>query len=213
MNRPKRLKKSLRRSSLVRESKERILVVCEGEVTEVQYLNGLKQLFSALPVDVVPVGKGGTPEQVVDLALAKQAEAEDRAERANDGNLNFDQTWCLVDVDEHVRIPEALARARRAGVKAVVSNPCFELWLLYHYQDLQSTLHRAVLCEKLRNYIRGYDKHLPLDFPYDRHDLAKKRALRAAADHTATCSRGNNPSTNAWLLVEAIQRAGKTKER
>ncbi|AAZ54086.1 hypothetical protein Tfu_0048 [Thermobifida fusca YX] len=109
---------------------------------------------------------------------------------------------------------QALALGRREEVKVVVSNPCFELWLLYHFQELTSGVHRTVLLkEKLPKYLSGYNKRLPVNFPYAAHPKAKARALRAAPKHTETCHKGPNPSTTVWLLIDAIRNAGDAKRR
>ncbi|MDA2809207.1 RloB family protein [Nocardiopsis sp. RSe5-2] len=92
--------------------------------------------------------------------------------------------------------------------EVVVSNPCFEFWLLYHFQDLTSSVDRNVLCkEKLRRHFDGYAKHLPPDFPFGHHSEAKRRALRVADAPEDSGIIGPNPSTNVWLLIEAVRRA------
>jgi hypothetical protein len=36
--------------------------------------------------------------------------------------------------------------------------PCFELWLLLHYIEVQGALHRNQAYQRLRNYISTYEK-------------------------------------------------------
>lgn len=168
--------------------------------------------FGALPVEVETVGLGRDPLQVVQEAVNRRREARTNARRAKDSNLAFEAVWCLVDVDEHTRLEQALALGRQERIEVAVSNPCFELWLLYHFQDLASAIDRTVLSkEKLRRHLPGYDKRLPVGFPYGDHTKAKARALRAAPEHRETCRRGPNPSTTVWLLIEAIRQVGDTK--
>lgn len=210
MARPRRAKKDLSRRKPHREAKPRILVVCEGEVTEVGYLNGLKRHFEALPVDIVPIGEGHDPLRVVQRAVEEHDEAARSAKRLRDANLRFEEVWCLVDVDEHTRLRQAVDLAKREGIDAVVSNPCFELWLLYHFQDYTSSIDRFLLGrEKLCRHIGGYAKHLPKDFPFGAHEEAKRRALRVPDAPTSPCVIGPNPSTNAWLLIDAVRRGAK----
>ncbi|KUP97058.1 RloB family protein [Thermobifida cellulosilytica] len=214
MSRPRRLKRDLSRRTNTREAKPRVLVVCEGERTEVEYLKGVIAFFGALPVEVETVGLGRDPLQVVQEAVDRRREARIDARRAKDANLAFDEVWCLVDVDEHTRLDQALTLGRQEEIKVAVSNPCFELWLLYHFQDLASAIDRTVLSrEKLSKYLPGYDKHLPPGFPYSDHSKARARALRAAPEHRETCRKGPNPSTTVWLLIEAIRRVGGPKRR
>jgi hypothetical protein len=49
-----------------------------------------------------------------------------------------DEVWCVFDVDEHPKLAEARDQANANGIQLAVSNPCFELWLLLHFQE-----HRA----------------------------------------------------------------------
>ena len=36
--------------------------------------------------------------------------------------------------------------------------PCFELWLLLHFEDIQAALHRNEAEERLKRYLPDYDK-------------------------------------------------------
>lgn len=208
--RPGRVNRSLTRKSSTREPKRRILIVCEGEKTEVQYIEGLARHLGASPrVDIDPVGLGGEPLHVVRWAIDERKSTDRAAERAKDINLRYDEVWCLVDVDEHERLHQALDTARSHGVGLVVSNPCFEIWLLYHFQPFVSAIDRGSLSkEKLRKHIPGYTKTLPDDFPFDQHPVAMKHARSAAPEHDTPCVKGPNPSTNTWLLVRSIEKAG-----
>lgn len=53
-----------------------------------------------------------------------------QADRADDA---FDSCFCLVDVDAHNRLEEALALARGLGIKLLVSNVKFEVWLHWRF--------------------------------------------------------------------------------
>ena len=89
----------------------------------------------------------------------------------------------------------------------------FELWLLYHFQELTSGVHRTVLLkEKLPKYLSGTTNAFG-ELSYAAHPKAKARALRAAPKHTETCHKGPNPSTTVWLLIDAIRNAGDAKRR
>src|SRR5271156_3507691 len=123
----------LRRRRPFREVKRRILIICEGEVTEPKYFNDLRHLTrSLIELSIEP---GGTPKTLVERAVdLKKAAARD-AKRGKDENLKFDVVWCVFDVDEHPYLAEAQQQARVNGIKVAVSNPCFELWALLHFQE------------------------------------------------------------------------------
>ena len=48
--------------------------------------------------------------------------------------------WCclLLDVDQHTDLDECLREASRGGIKVLVSNLKFEVWLVWHITDLRS---------------------------------------------------------------------------
>lgn len=206
----KRAKPDLDRRRSTREAKPRLLVVCEGEVTEVDYLAGITGYFVSLPVTVEPLGLGADPYHVVRTAIDQRDEADKEARKTRDANRRFEEVWCLVDVDEHERLPDALRLASREAVNVAVSNPCFELWLLYHFQSYVSSVDRTLLQrKKLPRHLPGYGKRLPADFPYGEYERAERRALEACGELDRPTCKGPNPSTNVWLLVAAIQRIGR----
>lgn len=78
--------------------------------------------------------RGGVPKTVVELAVKLKKESEGQARRRRDVNLRYDHIWCVFDIDEHPFVPEARQQARDNRIDVAVSNPCFELWLLLHFQ-------------------------------------------------------------------------------
>jgi hypothetical protein len=97
--------------------------------------------------------------------------------------------------DERVKVP----------FEAVVSVPCFELWLLLHCEDVFAPLHRddavARLCAHLAGYSKGQGSHWRAT--RDRLDAATGRAESlVAAGHMA--EDGNQPYTNMHELVHRL---------
>ena len=73
---------SLRRRRPFREVRRRMLIVCEGEVTERHYFNDLRHLMRSLvELDIDP---GGTPKTLVERAVDVKKTAERAAKRARD---------------------------------------------------------------------------------------------------------------------------------
>ena len=112
----------------------RILIVCEGEVTEPRYFRDLgNRVRTGLEVKVV--GPVGVPWTVVSEAIRLSAEARRAAKREQDRFLLYDEIWCVFDRDDHPRVNESINRAKAHGLSVALSNPCFELWILLHFQD------------------------------------------------------------------------------
>jgi hypothetical protein len=193
---------SLYRPSAFRNQKPLILIVSEGTVTEEQYFRRVRAFFRASSVQVATCDVetlGRDPVSVVKRAIKKR----DSAQIENDAQYN--QVWCVVDVDEHQNLAEALELAKQNSIKVAITNPCFELWLLWHYQDHNSYISTQAVQRKLKKIIRDYDKDLPANFPYRACEEAKKRALTQGREtHTQLLV---NPGATTWLVVDAIKLA------
>lgn len=125
------------------------------------------------------------------------------AAKSQDPNDHFDQVWCVFDIDEHLKIPDARQQARDNGISLVVSNPCFDLWILLHYQDLHQHTHRDRVQSACRKHIPGYDKSPPCEELFERFNEAQKRAIALNKWHASRST--DSPSTNAHDLVAKIR--------
>lgn len=190
--------RDIRRSTRTRTEHRAILVVSEGEKTEPDYFNGLARLIRKANVTVHSlslkvVGVGDDPRRVVEEAIRRKGSSSDDP---------FDSVWAVVDVDQHATLNEAIAMASRAGVQVAVSNPCFEVWLLMHFENVRAHQSSKDLAGRLSKYgVAG--KRLPLAFPYHQRVAAQQRA-NTTYPEAASNSIGPNPSTAAHLVVEDI---------
>jgi hypothetical protein len=148
---------------------DRILIVSEGSKTEPLYLGELRADYR-LPtanVQVHPGRFGTTPLQVVEYAehlFVIGDETKDIQPRA------FEQIYAVFDRDDHDTYHNALAKAAALDGKlrndlkqpvrftAIASVPCFELWLLLHFEDVLAPLHRTEVYQRLRSYLPDYNK-------------------------------------------------------
>ncbi len=115
-----------------RQARHQILVFVEGKRTEDGYFKSWwrrNQDKVIVHVDEF----NGTPMALVERAVARKKH-EEREERRERGKAH-DEVWCVFDVDTHPKMEEAVELAGRHDIKVAVSNPCFELWLVLHYQD------------------------------------------------------------------------------
>jgi hypothetical protein len=104
----------LRRRTGIRRPKKTLVVFCEGEKTEPQYLEALKnqpEIRDAAAVDLrIETGHGGAVPLTL-LALAINARSRAVAEEAE-----IDEFWCVFDVEwprNHPGLGEALHQAAR----------------------------------------------------------------------------------------------------
>ena len=127
----------------------------------------------------------------------------------------------MFDRDDHVNYHEALQLAASLKGKlrndlkkivvfrAIASVPCFELWLLLHYEDIQHPIHRDEVLQRLKNHIPGYNKGAKGYFELTRSQMnvATQRA-RSLASRT-TVHDGQQPYTDVDTLINLLALLGK----
>lgn len=189
--------RKIRRS---REPRDRILVVTEGTTTEKQYVEGLLQFLrsEAVTVSVKTAGVGKDPGKVV----RKCVELRDEAKRAKHG---FDQCICLVDVDQHGTLDDAITTARREGIHLLVSRLKFEVWLLWHVSESRAVRTSGQLDQLMvKHKLFEVSKRLDRRFPFERVDDAVRTAYAADPD-LCSCRTGPDPSSGMPVLVQILR--------
>jgi hypothetical protein len=202
--------RDLRRRGPVRDPLPLILVVCEGAVTEPQYIEGFRIAQGANTVRVHVRGPGGDPKATVETAMKLADEAAERARRERDDNLRYDEVWCVFDVDEHPRLDDARRTADASGVELAISNPCFELWLLLHFAE-QAALSRKRASQLLKKHLPAYAKHVRFEDLAAGYDDAARRAAALDDRHSQAGTGGGNPSSGVYRLTQRIRESGKAQ--
>lgn len=183
-------------------------MVCEGRITEPDYIRGFERWVRSATVVVEIPREHGAPRTLVRVAKERKREAEREARRQGDPALAYDQVWCVFDVDEHPNLGDALQMARDNGIHLAVSNPCFELWLLLHFRDSPGTRDRHDLQHLLRAYLVGYDKHLDFGDAAPGVCVADERTRRLDEHAERLDEPGSNPTTGMWRLTRYIRGGG-----
>ena len=107
-----------------RARKKRYLVVAGGAVTEKQYF---KRLASIYDVVIEYQQKNESPEHLADFA--RKLKEEDERDISTDC---YEKIWVVVDVDDFHGHSQAAKICTDNGIELIISNPCFEVWLLDH---------------------------------------------------------------------------------
>lgn len=125
--------KSFARRAGQRKPRSITLIVCEGE-TEQAYLEAARIHYglTAAEVIVAPNAIGPAPISVVQCAERKCNEPG-----------SYDKVFCVFDRDGHESFQRArtrirgLANRRRSPlpISEAISVPCFEFWVLLHYEQ------------------------------------------------------------------------------
>ncbi len=185
---------------------DRVLIVCEDGKSSPAYLKGLcaDLRLSSANIEICGEECGSAPISVVNYAINKTRQDRD-----------FDRVFCVLDVDRHDTLDAARDKARRHTAKkidVIVSNPCFELWLLLHYQFTARPYgpkgkRSACDCviKDLKEHLTGYAKSKSGVYSSTKGKLST--AVQNATNLTEQNRSANaiNPSTQMHKLVSYLQ--------
>jgi len=207
--------RSPRRSTTRRDPRRVIRVLTEGKATEPGYLTLIgREHRSSITITFDEKAPGSDPLRLV--RMAKKHLDVNRRRRKSDGP-DFDEIWCVFDVDEHPNIPRARQEAFDAGIKIAISNPCFELWLVLHVQDQTASIHRhkaQQLSKSLgltsgKSIQQGKAKEILRTSVGDAIERARALDKRHQGDGSPPCS---NPSTGVWKLAVSLMNDSRGHE-
>ena len=188
-----------------------MLIVCEGEATEPTYFNAITNHLRLAAI-TVRGAKGSAPMTVVQDAVESKLHREQIADQSA-STAPYDQVWCVLDVDQHPKLKDALALAEKHQINVALSNPCFEFWLLLHFGRFATTgQSRNQIQRELKRHIPGYCKggnYCNLLLPGLRsaveHAIDIWKAQWRITDPTAYNALVSNPSTLVHKLIECLQ--------
>ena len=190
---------------------DRVLVVCEGKKTEPLYFLGFRECFELNTLSVE--GTGNDASALVDRAIKLSRRETAYGEQ-------YDAVWCVFDHDDQPHFDGASQKAKANGLRLARSWPCFEYWLLLHFEYTRKpyagTHHQsscAACIKDLRKHLRKYEKSDEGLFAMTHSRLCgavdnAKQARKDAKDTGAT-----SPSTEVHELVaELLALAAKRAE-
>lgn len=175
-------------------------IACEGSKREKEYFQQLEGISRRVIVEYInDEDYKGVPPSSPEHVLRR---AKEYAERAN---LNDeDSVWLVMDVDKWGS--KALSSVHDACVQKdnwhiILSNPCFEIWLLYHTTDNLDDIETdtSKVCKQ------SLDAQTPGGYDPKQYIVLIKDAMKNAK--SADKSTGWFPEHNAtqmYLLVEAL---------
>ena len=185
------------------------LIVCEGE-TEQEYFKAVRIHYRLTRAEVVVAEntKGSAPISVVEYAEKKCAQPG-----------GYDRVYCVFDRDEHESFERARDRIRGLTgrkrkplpIEEAISIPCFEFWVLLHYERTDAPFHRCDdVKDRVRQHIPNYEK---ADAPTARQLMARLDTAIASAVSLEARATGNNynPYTSVHRVIQhlaAVARSG-----
>lgn len=173
-------RRSIARRS-VRQRRREVYIFAEGEKTEPGYFDAIKRLQDRYTIKVHD--QHGAPREVLDLAMNFKDSLV-----ALSRDLPEDEqpiVCCVFDRDQHPGVDDVIRRAARAGIRVGFSNPCFELWLLLHFQDFGAPCAGScgTVHARLVKHVPDYVKTLPFELLRGRFESARDRAMTLATRH------------------------------
>jgi len=124
---------------------------------------------------------------------------------------DYDQFWACFDQDHwacanHIHnLSEVLAHCRKTGYRVSISNPCFELWLIMHFED--PDLSAITTCQEARDRLAalagGYNKtkccgSIPFTSENVHAAINRSKAIDTVGEIPAS------PLTRVYLIVEEL---------
>lgn len=216
MARGKIEKRGVRRRSI----RPVILIVTEGAQTEPKYFEHFRTRNNN--VDIRVVGSRSSAGESDYMSLVRKAVEYKGKNQLS--KSNGDTIWIVADGDVNYNNPNPLAekekqlqKARKVAdakdIKFVLSNPCFELWYLLHYQYTSKFLgNYNDVSRLLKKYIINYEKSTDVYSelaPYTAKAIENSRRLELYQQRNGQQLPFGiyvNPFTDVFKLVELLSR-------
>lgn len=209
-----------KRKSETKDELKSYLIACEGECTEPNYINGLvkhqKSIQKiAIGTEVVIAPHGATDPYGVLLDLLNVPDKD-----------CFDELWIVIDRDEvelktkgfgghtEKNFNKAIKECTKNNVHVACSNPCFELWLVLHFEYRDTACTRDDIQKKAlekinslltdKQKIKCVDELKAMDNIYDLLKDKLPSALKYSAKIKINEEKKENPSTGMFNLVKSL---------
>lgn len=196
---PLRKTASFRRTAGRKAPRSITLIVCEGE-TERAYFQAIRVHYGLSNAEVIIAeGNDSAPIGVVAHAQTRCAEPG-----------GYDKVFCVFDRNGHESFQRACDRVRSLATRtrnplpidAAVSIPCFEFWLLLHFERTDAPFHRCDdVIQRLRECVPNYVK---ADAEILRPCLERLSAALINADWLEQRAVANN--SNPYTCVQRVLR-------
>lgn len=204
MARRGRANSSFRRGTPYRQTKPIVLIVCEGNKTEKEYFEEYKRAhrLTAVRVKVIKGKRGGNdPRSLIETA----------GKHLNNpvvGDEKADIAWCVFDHDGRPNMDQVIQKAEEQNINTALSVPCFELYLLLHFQDQTAHLSTQQAQDALKAHIPDYDKGVCRFFTdlTGKEDACYERCRKLRVKHQGDGNPQNtNPSSDVDKLIAFLK--------
>jgi len=146
---------------------------CEGEKRETLYFHFFNSIASQIILQIMPHENGHNSPLGLYNSAVKNLIPNDENKNPEYILNQIDEVWFIVDTDEWGPQIEDLRRAITAHNNWYIaeSNPCFEIWLYYHFYDSKPG-------EQIENWKTYLNEAIPGGFDSRRHPMFIERAIQ-----------------------------------
>jgi hypothetical protein len=203
----------LARKKATRAGLPAILIVCEGKQTEPNYIHGFCEMNGINRANVVLIPGDGETSAIQLVRKARQRFHIDR---------DFDAVFVVCDYDGEDLIearrqaakPMKNASGQMLAVQLIASSPCFEFWLLLHFEYLARPFPTAAsVIDILERHLTDYDKADRLIFPKVHAGLERALGNARRLKTELTGIGAQTPDTDMAELVEKLMTLRRTDPR
>lgn len=174
-----------------------VLVICEGE-TEENYINLMKKWYK-FPVRIVSRIEGTKITQaLVDKhERGLKISAKDKVD-----------TFLMYDMD----VPAINEKLMVCKAELLLSNPCFEIWLLLHAKEQKSALSSEAVLRELKKSASVWNSYNKSVYT-DTQKTFLREHLKDAVDRAKALKDFQNPSSRIYRLLEILEGKHKMQGR
>lgn len=211
-------RKETQRLVNVKPKRKYILIVCEGEETEPNYFNALKENLPKGILEVCElkiIGTGRNTESLIKKALQLRIEWEEESRRT------IDKLWVVFDRDSFTPTSFNSAinncKTKKKDVDAAWSNEAFELWYLLHFHYYNTGISRADYQRMIESnfvnsglkkykYKKNSTEMYALLQKYGNQDNAIRNAKKLEETYLGSKDYANqNPCTLVYKLIQELE--------
>ena len=198
---------------------KRFLIYSGGIVTEVEYFQYVRRHLFGDYVKNLRIKSGEVDDPVrveadgVDPKTLVEGAArllhEDKKDAKKESYDPFAVVWAVTDVDDFGKngdkLRAAVDKGYRSGVEVIISNPCFDVWLIDRKQPCPLSYTQTSECEKLAKRLglidmsrnRNNPKHIRQEAIAGKYATAAKNAQKHMGEQHRRI-RDNRPSSGDY---------------
>jgi hypothetical protein len=180
-----------------RRYRKLFVIAVEGSVTEPDYFKLFQNNEPIVHVKCLTSLKGSSPQQVL-----RRITDHLKGEKLR----NTDEAWLVVDKDNwtEMQLNELFHWSKQSeNYGFALSNPKFELWLLFHYDDGKGVNSSRRCSDRLKKYLPNYDKGI--DVRNIRSEMIDAAIIRAKTKDMPPClDWPHKTGTTVYRLVERL---------